>query len=411
MDTSKKKKTKDFEPKKYFENIAQARVVVPSRDSWLCPEAVKQLNESLSRECALKKHQIDSERPCMSSSGDTQPVDLIVLIDTSGSMSDEANDLSDAADAAIKDAEKKCPSKLRVEWFGVETVGVGKFTQNHRDYLLGKGIPASSLSSIAGNPEEGGPAMYDLSQYFDWRPGASRAIFYLGDEPLKQGLPYNSDDAEWRDKVIEMAVDQKVKVFTYAGTPWSTDTGFEFIDDFKKIANKTGGEFYQTPPSTVGGFQNMLAKIICATKTGGCSPVDLPIIQPCFKIKWGEGKKDNIETDDVEVMCITASNPYSNVTIKDLTVILVIPMDAQQGPIPMLPDGTPSVMVKPQFLVHFGDIPPCSVDTPDRLPSISREVVMMTRGAKEGKYKIGLAYCFTVEYTLANMDLFNFELV
>ncbi len=324
-------------------------------------------------------------------------------------MSDEAIDLSDKADEAITNAQKKCPSDLRVKWFGIKKPGTGKFTESYEKYLLSIGVDASNIHSESD--EDSGPAISDLSQYFDWRPNASCAIFFLGDEPMKEGIPYNLEDEQWRDSAIHMAKKHHVKVFTYAGTPNPGDAGHEFINDYKIVADETTGNFFQAPSSNLGGFENILEKIICASKTEGCSPVDLPKLQPCFRIKWGDGKKDQIETDDLEVLCITATNLHSNVTIKDLTIIVLIPTDALNNPVPNLPDGTPSVMINPSQLIHFGDIPPCNLDAPNKLSSVSREVVMRTRGAKAGKYKIKMTYCFSVEFNLAEMDEFNFNLV
>lgn len=39
-----------------------------------------------------------------------------------------------------------------------------------------------------------------------------------------------------------------------------------------------------------------------------CAPAELPVIRPCFKLQWGDGPEDRIETDDVEIFCLTAWN-------------------------------------------------------------------------------------------------------
>ncbi|MDH3603972.1 MAG: hypothetical protein OEU26_30565 [Candidatus Tectomicrobia bacterium] len=55
------------------------------------------------------------------SESNTHPaVDLVIVIDTSASMEDEAVGLSQAAEAAIEAARASCPSDLHVEWFGCE---------------------------------------------------------------------------------------------------------------------------------------------------------------------------------------------------------------------------------------------------------------------------------------------------
>ncbi|MEO1559902.1 MAG: hypothetical protein AAFS12_09810, partial [Cyanobacteria bacterium J06632_19] len=62
------------------------------------------------------------DRNMSNQSSNTPPVDLVIVIDTSPSMKDEAQALSQAAESAIKAAKSSCPSDLRVVWFGIEGV-------------------------------------------------------------------------------------------------------------------------------------------------------------------------------------------------------------------------------------------------------------------------------------------------
>jgi hypothetical protein len=63
-------------------------------------------------------------------------VDLVVVIDTSASMRDEAADLSRAVDAAIEAARSLCPSDLRVTCLGIEgTFRATRFDKTVRNYL------------------------------------------------------------------------------------------------------------------------------------------------------------------------------------------------------------------------------------------------------------------------------------
>jgi hypothetical protein len=370
---------------------------------------VKKINEALARECTLKRHfVVESSKPCAKGVGATAPVDLVVVIDTSGSMTDEAKDLSNAAEAAISAAAKSCPSDLRVKWFGIEgTWADTNFTQSHRDYLNNLGVPDSDIVCTPGDFEDGAAAIMDISDHFDWRPGASRTIFYLGDEALEGGNPQNADDVTAANSAIAVAQSRNVKVFTYAGTGVPSDTAAEYA----RVASETGGTSFTAPATNVGGFQAILEKIICASQDGGCGPVEIPPIKPCFEIKWGDGPEDRIETDDVELLCITAINPYSNVTIKNLIAIITMVTTSDNNVVPFLPDGTPSVMVKPTYLLYFGDVPPCDVSKPEELTKVSRELVLISRGAKEGKYLINVAYCYSVEFTLGDVEKFEIELI
>lgn len=392
---------------KHMQEFAPARV--PAAEFGICDDALVKLNDALTRGCALRGHfVVESHKPCTKGVGATSPVDLVVVIDTSGSMSDEAKTLSDAADAAISAAAKSCPSDLRVAWFGIEGTWTDtKFIQKYRDYLHGLGVPDSDIVCTVGDLEDGAAAIMDLSDHFDWRSSAARNIFYLGDEALEGGNPQDADDVTAANSAIVVANARNVTVFTYAGTGVQTDTAAEYA----RVATETGGRFYSALAADIGEFQTLLEEVICASGDGGCGPVEIPPIRPCFELHWGEGPKDQFETDDVELLCITASNPYSNVTFKDLIVLISIVTDSDGSAVPNLPDGTPSVMIKPTYIICFGDVPPCDPKKPEEFPKASRESVLITRGAKEGKYRINILYCFNVEFTMVDIDKFDIEII
>lgn len=67
----------------------------------------------------------------------TPMVDLVIAIDTSMSMRDEAVGLSAAAETAIEAAKSSCPSDLQVTWLGVEGLWDNTlFDCTVRDYLM-----------------------------------------------------------------------------------------------------------------------------------------------------------------------------------------------------------------------------------------------------------------------------------
>ncbi|HEV8433210.1 MAG TPA: hypothetical protein VGR95_07345 [Thermoanaerobaculia bacterium] len=129
-----------------------------------------------------------------------------------------------------------------------------------------------------------------------------------------------------------------------------------------------------------------------------CKPVAFPEITPCIEVKWGDSDCDCLETDDVEVLCITICNCYSNVTFEDLSIAQILVLDGSGRPVPNLPDGTPSVQVIPSGPICFDDIGPC-VD--GRPTCVSRELVLYTRGAVGGRYRLvfrGLCFKVCHEY-------------
>jgi hypothetical protein len=135
-----------------------------------------------------------------------------------------------------------------------------------------------------------------------------------------------------------------------------------------------------------------------------CNPLALPDVRPCFFIKWGDGSRDQIETEDFEVLLLTVCNPYSNLSFGHLLIPKIEVTDALGNPIPLLPDGTESVMIVPSRMICFDEIPPCSCR--------SFELALKTVGAKEDFYKLKFSYCLDVCFTTGpNEQEFEFELI
>ncbi|GAG05836.1 unnamed protein product, partial [marine sediment metagenome] len=268
-----------------------------------------------------------------------------------------------------------------------------------RDYLHSLSVTDSAIAGrkiqdIGGDAkEDGARAIQDISNHFNWRSGASRAILFLGDEPLEGGEPQDSADKEKADDAINVANKTNVTVFTYAGSGienyYDQSTGILAVNEYARVASATGGLSYSYTAGDIVEFQKILEEIICASAGARCSPVQLPEIRPCFTLNWGDGPSDRIETDDVEVLCLTASNPYTNVTLKNVTAFLIIL--SSTGFPDKLPDGTPSVMIKPYSMICFGDLAPCGHNNSEVPSSVSREIVLMSRGAKEDTYYVFVA--------------------
>ena len=136
-----------------------------------------------------------------------------------------------------------------------------------------------------------------------------------------------------------------------------------------------------------------------------CHAIELPDIEPCISIRWGDSKCDCIETDDVEVLCITVCNCYSNIAFNNLTIGHIQITDMAGNPVPLLPDGTPSVQVIPSGPICFGDIGPCREH--GRPTCVSRELVLYTRGAVGQDYLLSFeGVCFTISYQSQSKQCF-----
>jgi hypothetical protein len=126
-----------------------------------------------------------------------------------------------------------------------------------------------------------------------------------------------------------------------------------------------------------------------------CEPAPFPDIRPCITVKWGDSDCDCLETDDVEVLCITICNCYSNVSLAGVTIGQIVVTDLNGNPVPTLPDGTPSIQVIPTGPICFGDIGPCTDKA--HPPCVSRELAFYTRGAAANDYRLFFhGICFQV---------------
>jgi hypothetical protein len=211
---------------------------------------------------------------------ENKKVDLVFLIDSSDSMKDEAAALSEKLNAAIEAASKACPSDLRVEFLGIEgTFANSKFDKAVRSYLtdtlgVDDGLIKGRKHAAIGNPaqEDVAPAAEDVIKLFDWRAGAEKNLFVLGDESLYGGeMVLNEERIKACDEAIGTALDHAVKVHTYLGTPHHTlpyPTPADeraMIKEYKRLALRTGGEHY-IYTNGIADFIQVLKNTICASK-------------------------------------------------------------------------------------------------------------------------------------------------
>lgn len=126
-----------------------------------------------------------------------------------------------------------------------------------------------------------------------------------------------------------------------------------------------------------------------------CREAEFPELKPCISVTWGDSPCDCMESDDVEVLCITVCNCYSNVAFANLSIGQIVLTDIQGNPVAQLPDGSDSVQIIPSGPICFGNIGPCLDD--GRPTCVSREVVLRTRGAIGQEYRLQLnGVCFDV---------------
>jgi len=121
-----------------------------------------------------------------------------------------------------------------------------------------------------------------------------------------------------------------------------------------------------------------------------CGDADVPNLDPCFSVSWGDGKHDSIETNDTETFCITAWNPYTNVIFRNVMIQFAV-----VDPNDKLPNGEQAITIVPDRDICFGDLPACEIKGGDT--RITREVTLTSCAAREGHYNIFIGACFSVE--------------
>ncbi|MCB0617390.1 MAG: hypothetical protein KDC43_24960 [Saprospiraceae bacterium] len=213
--------------------------------------------------------------PCGGSS-DRPMVDLIVIMDHSQSMADDAQAVSDASEAAIQEAAGLCDTDLEVTYLGVdgaEFADATLFATTHRQYLYalhGTSLPlaADTLSPVGQLAEQGADAVADLSVNFDWRENACRAILYISDEPLDGNTSPTVTDAAIAN-AIARANENGVTVFTIF-FPMAVFNTPLHIAEYQNLSENANGEAYIN--AGVGGadgvfngeiYIELLPKAVC----------------------------------------------------------------------------------------------------------------------------------------------------
>lgn len=134
-----------------------------------------------------------------------------------------------------------------------------------------------------------------------------------------------------------------------------------------------------------------------------CYEAEIPEFKPTLNIKWGESDCDCIESNDYEIMTITACNPYSNITFSNYTIGEIEVFHKNGRKVKVLPNGNPSIQIVPKGPYCFGDLESCTC--------VTREFIIINNGAKSGQYKFKVSgICYNVELHYHQKDCFEFNI-
>jgi hypothetical protein len=194
-------------------------------------------------------------------------VDLVIAVGTDAPMLAVAQSLESALDVPVDGAEEYFPSSLRVTCLGVgSSFATTRFNTSVSDYLAVYVEDPSDLRETPLPPGDLARAVTDLSRYFDWLPGAHRAIFLTGDI----GLETVSDRAAEIAGAIAAAKAANVKVYTCVSMPSPANAAAESepmlkdgdIAQYLRLATQTLGAGYISADGA-HDFRWMLRQVLC----------------------------------------------------------------------------------------------------------------------------------------------------
>ena len=171
----------------------------------------------------------------------TPIIDLIFVLDTSGSLSDEASSLQ----TAIQDIENSLSSNTNFK-INFKTLAIYPEYDYYCNICEGSVyeiIPNSSINQY----EDWGPAIYDLiTKYNGWTPGAVKIIVPISDEGPEDGDPVGSDDESIAQQVVQIAENNNVYVIPILGNGTDPDT--------ERLATIIAGRTGRVLKTTTGTF-------------------------------------------------------------------------------------------------------------------------------------------------------------
>ena len=221
--------------------------------------------------CKKDKCKVTESGTCGGSNPSKPIVDLVVLIDGSGSMFSSANVISGEVQQALNAAQQECNTDLRVTYLSLESPWIGtNFISDQRAYLTG--LYGSGISLAADRPyvgygqEQGANGVEDIAKYFDWRAGACRAIFYISDEELDGIFPLNdvANEIAETNSAISAANSNNVAVSAHY-IKFQNRAAFNDTN-YLALTTNTNGQLFTSPSYPTAGYytQNkVFNKIVC----------------------------------------------------------------------------------------------------------------------------------------------------
>lgn len=204
------------------------------------------------------------------------PIDVVFVLDTSGSMSDEIDALCATIQGTV--------DKLLAADVGANSTIYGisdtsfQCTKSSVFQELGAAIPDppqgfQPIGSCGDGSEDWGAATAVVSVHHPWTPGALRLVVPISDEGPACGDPINEEDSRAITAAIEVANANGVIVSPISGT----DSSEEVIALAKQLALGTGGQWsLSADPALDIATSVVLSVLKACTKVNDCNGNGLP---------------------------------------------------------------------------------------------------------------------------------------
>jgi len=209
-------------------------------------------------------------------------LDIVFVMDTSGSMNDDMANIQANIDAAL--ANMECPKGdiyVKARFFGINGTYGTLFNENMMIWVSGQG-----KTPLTNHLEDNGPAVIDMVNYYDWDPlmatGSQKyfkAVVTIGDEGTENGWVVDAADYDVAYQANQLCIAEDVFLFAWQGTPWpSYPTSGPLVTElFTAMAEggtvggytygATGGAYIYDPGAA--GVQATLEELFCVAGSGG----------------------------------------------------------------------------------------------------------------------------------------------
>ena len=243
------------------------------------------------------------------------PVDLVFVMDTSGSMSDEGEALcaiiGQVVADLLADGIQVTPTILGI------TANTFSCLEDNVLNLLGSTVPGPDPGPPLNHPEDWGPATAVVAGNFSWLPGAVRVIVPISDEAAQNGgSSCTQADQDSIDNAIVVAVANGVFVSPISGTG-SQACVIALAND---LAAGTGGSaFVSTNPKL--DLATAISDLVldACTAANDCNRNGIP--DECEPDNNGNGIPDDCEEGTFDLVC-TEFDRYEELTADDTLTLI-----------------------------------------------------------------------------------------